>query len=65
MYPKLYYLCTTKTVLLISCFCLFFFSIQDGRTVMHYAAAFAKDDIVKTLLNKKADITISGGVSHV
>jgi hypothetical protein len=29
---------------------------------MHYAAAYAKDDIVKILLNKKADITITGGV---
>ncbi|XP_060553271.1 serine/threonine-protein phosphatase 6 regulatory ankyrin repeat subunit C-like isoform X2 [Ruditapes philippinarum] len=34
---------------------------KDGRTVMHYAAAYAKDDIVKILLNKKADITITGG----
>jgi len=29
---------------------------------MHYAAAFAKDDVVKALLNKKADITLTGGV---
>lgn len=29
---------------------------------MHYAAAFAKEDIVKALLNRKADITLTGGV---
>ncbi|WAR23175.1 ANK3-like protein [Mya arenaria] len=34
---------------------------KDGRTALHYAAAYAKDDIVKVLLNKKADTTITGG----
>ena len=29
---------------------------------MHYAAAFAKDEIVKLLLSKKADTSITGGV---
>ena len=40
-------------------------SFQDGRTAMHYAAAFAKDDIVKVLLGKKADTNIAGGVSRL
>lgn len=34
---------------------------KDGRTCLHYAASFAKDDIVKLLLNKKADCNIPGG----
>lgn len=36
---------------------------QDGRTPLHFAATFAKDDVVKLLLNRKADQTIPGGVS--
>lgn len=36
---------------------------QDSRTALHYAATFAKDDVVKLLLNRKADQMISGGVS--
>lgn len=36
---------------------------QDGRTALHFAATFAKDDVVKLLLNRKADQTIPGGVS--
>ncbi|XP_052256426.1 ankyrin-3-like [Dreissena polymorpha] len=34
---------------------------NDGRTAIHYAAAYAKDDVVRTLLNRKADITLTGG----
>lgn len=41
--------------------CIFYF--QDGRTVLHFAASFAKEDIVKLLLNRKADVTIPGGVN--
>ena len=40
------------------------FSLQDGRSALHYAAAFARDDIVKLLINKKADATLLGGVSE-
>lgn len=39
------------------------FLFQDGRTALHFAATFAKDDVVKLLLNRKADQTIPGGVS--
>ncbi|VDI65534.1 Hypothetical predicted protein [Mytilus galloprovincialis] len=34
---------------------------KDGRTCLHYAASFAKDDIVKLLLNRKADCNLPGG----
>ncbi|XP_078693591.1 uncharacterized protein LOC144922996 isoform X3 [Branchiostoma floridae x Branchiostoma belcheri] len=34
---------------------------KDGRTVMHFAAASAKDEVVKLLIAKKADATIPGG----
>ncbi|XP_013382005.1 serine/threonine-protein phosphatase 6 regulatory ankyrin repeat subunit A-like [Lingula anatina] len=34
---------------------------KDGRTVMHFAASYARDDIMKLLINKKADATIPGG----
>uniref|UniRef100_A0A8W8JLN2 Uncharacterized protein n=1 Tax=Magallana gigas TaxID=29159 RepID=A0A8W8JLN2_MAGGI len=34
---------------------------NDGRTPLHFAATFAKDDVVKLLLNRKADQTIPGG----
>ncbi|KAL3867730.1 hypothetical protein ACJMK2_040593 [Sinanodonta woodiana] len=34
---------------------------KDGRTVMHFAAAYAKDDIIKLLITKKADLSILGG----
>lgn len=36
---------------------------QDGRTAAHYAACYARDDIIKALVSRKADITIAGGVS--
>lgn len=35
---------------------------NDGRTALHFAATFAKDDVVKLLLNRKADQTIPGGL---
>lgn len=37
--------------------------LQDGRTALHFAATFAKEDVIKLLLNRKADQTIPGGVS--
>ena len=43
---------------------MFFSNFQDGRTPLYFAAAYAKDDIIKLLLNRKADATLSGGVSN-
>jgi Ankyrin repeat len=37
---------------------------QDGRTALHYAATFAKEDMVKLLLNRKADPNVCGGVRY-
>lgn len=42
---------------------IFHMFLQDGRSALHYAAAFSRDDIVKLLINKKADATLLGGVS--
>lgn len=35
---------------------------QDGRTALHYAAVYSKEDMVKLLLNRKADPNVCGGV---
>ena len=37
---------------------------QDGRAALHFAAAHSKDDMMKLLLSRKADVTVTGGVSH-
>ncbi|XP_046353562.1 serine/threonine-protein phosphatase 6 regulatory ankyrin repeat subunit B-like isoform X3 [Haliotis rufescens] len=34
---------------------------KDGRTALHYAASYAKDDIIKLLLNRKSDPSMPGG----
>ncbi|KAK3089890.1 hypothetical protein FSP39_007395 [Pinctada imbricata] len=34
---------------------------KDGRTALHFAAAYAKDDVLKLLINRKADATLTGG----
>ncbi|XP_074641301.1 uncharacterized protein LOC141899048 [Tubulanus polymorphus] len=34
---------------------------KDGQTAVHYCAACAKDDMMKLLINRKADATIAGG----
>ncbi|KAL5017010.1 hypothetical protein ScPMuIL_006599, partial [Solemya velum] len=34
---------------------------KDNRTALHYAASYGKDDMVKLLLNRKADPSIAGG----
>ena len=36
--------------------------LQEGKTAIHYAAAYSKDDLVKLLLNKKADTNVAAGV---
>ena len=36
---------------------------QDGRTSLHFAAAYCREDMVKLLLSKKADPMLPGGVS--
>ncbi len=38
---------------------------QDGRSALHYAAAFSREDIVKLLIMKKADPSLLGGVCIV
>ncbi|XP_067928929.1 serine/threonine-protein phosphatase 6 regulatory ankyrin repeat subunit B-like [Watersipora subatra] len=35
---------------------------RDGKTVMHYAAQYAKDDIVRSLISKKTDVNVIGGL---
>ncbi|CAH1774233.1 unnamed protein product [Owenia fusiformis] len=34
---------------------------KDGRMVMHFAASYAKDDIIKLLINRKTESNITGG----
>lgn len=36
---------------------------KDGRSALHYAALYSREDVVKLLLNKKPDTTLLGGVS--
>lgn len=37
--------------------------LQDGRTALHYAASFARDDVIKLLLSKRAEPMTPAGVS--
>lgn len=37
--------------------------LQDGRSALHYAASYSRDDLVKLLINRKADPMMIGGVS--
>ncbi|XP_033736705.1 serine/threonine-protein phosphatase 6 regulatory ankyrin repeat subunit A-like isoform X2 [Pecten maximus] len=34
---------------------------KDDRTALHFAAAFAKDDVVRLLINRKAEVNLPGG----
>lgn len=44
------------------CFFFFFFLFQDGRTSLALASVSSKDDIVKLLISKKANILIRDNV---
>ena len=35
---------------------------KDGRAAIHYAAQYSREDVVRTLINRKADVNIIGGV---
>ncbi|PAA54089.1 hypothetical protein BOX15_Mlig025367g1 [Macrostomum lignano] len=37
---------------------------SDGRTPLHFASQFAKDDVIKLLLSRKADPSQPGGVKN-
>ena len=39
-------------------------SRKDGRTALHFAAGYSRDDTVRTLLAKDADPFVAGGVSR-
>ncbi len=43
---------------------MFVCDLKDGKTPLHYASLYGKDDMVKLLLNKKADPNVLGGVSN-
>lgn len=38
--------------------------LQDGRTALHYAALYAKEDVVKSLISKRVDVGAVGGVCY-
>lgn len=46
--------------MVVSCF----YSLQDGRAAIHFAAQSAREDLLKLLLAKKADATQEGGVRY-
>ena len=48
-----------------SCYNTPIFTFQGGRSALHYASYSGSDGIVKLLLTKKADATLTAGVSII